>query len=160
MAQEAGRKPRHSGGHPVYCPAHDVSDHLPIGKLCVHTQGKLKLSIESRDITVLGTMDLLEMRGTFTVLKLRRKMPFWIGLWCYPRLISGCVCPLLSSSKCSGAAGVWARCFKIFSFIEGSDHSRTVVLFARKALVLLDLEYLRALFASASEEEHGKSRYR
>lgn len=49
-----------------------MSDHLPIGRLCVHTQGKLELSIESRDITVLGTMDLLEMRGTFTVLKLRR----------------------------------------------------------------------------------------
>lgn len=67
---------------------------------------------------------------------------------------------MLSSSKCSGAAGVWARCFKIFSLIEGSDHSRTVVLFARKALVLPDLEHLRALFASASEEQCGRSRYR
>lgn len=76
MAQEACRKPRHSGGHPVYCPDHDVSDHLPIGRLCVHTQGKLELSIESRDITVLGAMDLLEMRGMFTVLKLRRKDAF------------------------------------------------------------------------------------
>lgn len=78
MAQEAGRKPRHSGGHPVYCPARDVSDHLPIGRLCVHTQGELELSIESRDIAVLGTTDPLEMRGTFMVLNPTRKYAFLV----------------------------------------------------------------------------------
>lgn len=38
--------------------------------------------------------------------------------------------------------------------------SGAVCLKKNKALVLLDLEHLGALFASASEEEHGGRRYR
>jgi len=76
MVQQGGRKCRYSGRHPIYCPAHGVSDHLRIARLCVHVQGKPKLSIGSRDIAVLGTRDLLEMRGTWTVLKSPRKDAF------------------------------------------------------------------------------------
>lgn len=75
-AQEAGRKPQQSGGHP----ACGMSHHLHVGRLCVCMQGKPELSIESRDIAVLGTGDLLEMRGTCTVLKPTRKDAFldWV----------------------------------------------------------------------------------
>lgn len=80
VAPEAGRKPRCSGGHLTYCPAHGVSGHLHVGRLCVHTQGKSERGVESRDIAVLGTGGLLATRGTCTVLKPTRKEAFlgWV----------------------------------------------------------------------------------
>lgn len=57
-----------------------MSDYLHVGRLCVRMQGKPEFGIESRDVALLGTGDLLEMRGTCTVLKSTRKDAFldWV----------------------------------------------------------------------------------
>lgn len=53
-----------------------MPDHLRVGRLCVCVQGEPELGVKSRDITLLGTRDLSELRGTCTVLKPTRKDAF------------------------------------------------------------------------------------
>ena len=141
-----------------------MSGHVRIGRLCVRTQGKPELDVESRDIAVLGTGGLLEMRGNLYSPKTHKK-----------RCLSGLgpggiqdlgeevlVREMLSSSKCNGASGVGTRCFKTFRLPEEEDdeNKRECLLPINKALVLLGLENLRAFLASASEEERGGGRDR
>lgn len=54
--------------------------YLHVGRLCVCMQGKPEFGVESREVALLGTGDLLEMRGTCTVLKPPRKDAFldWV----------------------------------------------------------------------------------